>query len=236
MFRATILAAAALATPVSGIGNVQTAPDRATIGYTVHGEGASSDEAVASMVGKRKRIEGGLASLHVAVEAGVSRVAVTEGRGPECRQIYGTARLSTGPCAIQGYAADLTVTLRTAAVEQVGTIVGLLGRLGASDPRLESFSLATPGDAQRRAIVAALADAHAKAEALAQGTGVRLGAVLSASNGSNGYQDLTVGLLRTAALAPPVVSAPMAPPIGIPLTPQPIATQVQVSVVYAIAP
>ncbi|WP_375381726.1 SIMPL domain-containing protein [uncultured Sphingomonas sp.] len=182
--RAIVIAATLLAIPtpalaapddtprisVSATASVQTPPDRATIQYTVHGEGASSDEAVASMVGKRERIDGGLASLHVAVEAGTSRVAVTEARGPDCRQNYGSARLSTGTCAIQGYAADMTVTLRTAAVTKVGTVVGLLGRLGATEPRLESFSLAALGDAQRRAIAAALADARAKAEAVAQGT------------------------------------------------------------------
>lgn len=247
--RAIVIAGILLATPafaapddtprisVSATASVQTPPDRATIAYTVHGEGASSDEAVASMVGKRERIDAGLASLHIAVEAGTSRVAVTEGRGPDCRQNYGTARLSTGACAIQGYAADLTVSLRTAAVMKVGTMVGLLGRLGATDPRLESFSLAAPGEAQRRAIAAALADARAKAEAVAQGTGVKLGALISASNGS-GYQDIVVTASRAVAPPPPppVLSVPVAPPIGVALTPQPIQTQAQVTVVYAIAP
>lgn len=222
---------------VSGVATVQTAPDRATIAYTVHGEGASSDEAVAAMVGKRERIDAGLAALRVAVEAGASRVAVTEGRGPDCRQTYGSARLSTGACAIRGYAADLTVTLRTAAVKEVGTMVGLLGRLGASDPRLDGFALAAPGEAQRRAIAAAIVDARAKAEAVAAGTGVRLGRMISASTTGYGYQDIVVTASRVAPPPPPPPpSAPMAPPIGVPLAPQPITTQAQVSIVYAVGP
>ena len=44
-----------------------------------------------------------------------------------------------------------------------GSITGLIGRLGARDPRVTSFMLADPRGAQRRAMAAALADARTRA-------------------------------------------------------------------------
>lgn len=219
---------------VSGTGSVRTPPDRATVEYTVRGEGATSDAAVSALVSKRHGIDGGIGALRVAADASASRVAIAEVRSPECRQGYNSPQLSTGPCAILGYTAELQVTVRTDAVKQVGTMVGLLGRLGATDPRLESFELADPRVAQTAAIAIALADARAKAQSVAQGAGVRLGRLLSASNAGSGYQnegDIIVTGQRIAAPAPP----PPPPPIVVDLVPQPITTRAQVTVAYEIA-
>ena len=216
---------------VSGSGRAMTPPDIATIEYGVRGEGASSDAAVAAMVARRKGIDAGLAAL-VPVAPTASQVAVVEVRGSACQRSYGSARLSTGDCAIVGYIATLTMRLRTSAVKQAGTIVGLLGRLEASEPRLTGFALADPQAVQRKAIAAALVDARRRAEAIAAGTGVALGRLVAASTG--GYaaaEDIVVTAQRVAA--PLALRSP--PPIAVDLTPQPVETQAQVSVVYEIA-
>ncbi|WP_174274720.1 SIMPL domain-containing protein, partial [Sphingomonas bacterium] len=155
---------------VSGSAMVSTPPDRAQIDFTIHGEGATSDEAVTAMVARRQAIDSGLARFGGRADAGASRVAVSEVRAPDCnRQSYGAPRLSTGACAIIGYTADLTIVLRTAAINDVGTIVGLIGRLGGSNPHVDRFFLADDHDAQRRATAAALLNARREAEALAAG-------------------------------------------------------------------
>jgi uncharacterized protein YggE len=234
--------APALATPdngpprisVGGSGQVFTPPDLATIGYTVRGEGETSDVAVAQMVARRKKVDAGLA-LFKEIEVRAAQVSVREVRSRECQPNYGAPTLSTGACAIIGYVAELSVTVRTTLPKQAGTIVGLLGREGASNPSLSGFALADPGAAQRRAIAAALDDAHRKAEAIAAGTGVKVGRLISASNNGFGYIESRDAVYE-ANVAPPPPPPPPPPPIAVDLTPQPISTQASVTVTYEAAP
>lgn len=155
---------------------------------------------------------------------------MSEVRGAGCQRGYAQPRLSTGECAIIGYVASLSMALRTPAVKNAGTIVGLLGRLEATEPRLTGFTLADPGAAQRRAIAAALVDAHDRAEAIAVATGSRLGRLVNASTGVNYGGDIVVSASRVSAPPPPAVS-----PITVDLAPRPIESQTTVTVTYEIA-
>jgi uncharacterized protein YggE len=231
------LAAAADGPPrivVGGSGRVFTPPDLATISYTVRGEGDTSDAAVALMVSRRTKIDAGLA-LFKQIEARASQVSIAEVRGRECQPSYGAPILSTGACAIIGYVAELSVNVRTTLPKQAGTIVGLLGRQGATSPRLIGFALADPGAAQRGAIAAALADARRKAEAMAAGTNVKVGRLISASN-SNYNEVQTQDALQEVPPPPPPPPAPPPPPIAVDLTPQPIQTEASVTVTYEATP
>lgn len=72
-------------------------------------------------------------------------------RGRDCnRNTYGNPRLSTGECAIVGYTANIQMEVRTAAVNEAGTMVSLAGRLGATNPRIDRFFLAGQGDPPAR--------------------------------------------------------------------------------------
>ncbi|HZU51010.1 MAG TPA: SIMPL domain-containing protein, partial [Sphingomicrobium sp.] len=152
---------------VSGYGEVKYMPDIATIGYTIRGEGPTSDDAVRAMTSSAARI---LAAIHV-IDATASPktndVRVAEVRSPDCKeQSFGPPQLSTGACAISGYVATQTVTLRTGAVKDSGTIVGLIGRAGGLSPRIEGFTVRDSRPQQQQAIAAALADAASKAGAI----------------------------------------------------------------------
>lgn len=221
---------------VSGTATVTTPPDLATIDFRVVGEGDTSDAAVAAMVARRARIAGALAALDPRLQPRSGEVSVAEVRGPDCRQQYGQPQLSTGACAVTGYVATLQMTIRTPAVKQAGTAVGLIGRHEGRDARLSGFLLADRGAAQRRAIAAALADAKAKAAAVAEGSGVHLGRIMSVSTtGYGGVEPDEVIVTGSRVPAPPAPPPPP-PPIAVDLTPRPIETQGQVTVVYAIAP
>lgn len=219
---------------VGGSGQVFTPPDLATISYTVRGEGVTSDDAVAQMVAKRAKIDAGLA-LFKQIEARASQVSVREVRARECQQNYGAPTLSTGACTVIGYVAELSVTVRTTLPKQAGTIIGLVGRQGASNPGLGGFALSDPGAAQRRAIAAALDDARRKAEAIAAGTNVKVGRLITISSG-NGYNPVEVQDGIREMSAPPPPPPPPPPPIAVDLTPQPISTSASVTVTYEVAP
>jgi uncharacterized protein YggE len=177
---------------VGGFGEVKTPPDVATIGYMVRGEGTTSDEAVRAMTATATRIEAGLRAIDPTAEPRTSDVKVNAVKSSDCKeQPYGAPQLSSGSCAIVGYVARQLVTLRTAAAKDAGTMVGLVGRGGGLDARINSFGLRDPKAAQQQATAAALADAAAKATGIAAATRVRLGPILLVTSGArNEVQDI----------------------------------------------
>lgn len=222
---------------VTSAATIPSPPDRAVVSFSVHGEGATSDEAVRAMVVKREAIEKGLNGIAAQPDIRAAQVGIAEVRGPSCnRNSYGNPRLSTGECAIVGYTADLQVEIRTAAVNEAGTMVSLAGRLGATNPRIERFFLAEDKEIRRRGIAEALAEAKLQAEAIARASGTKLGGVLSVSNlsfnGPGPYDDIVVSAQRVGPPPPP----PPPPPVAIGLNPRAIETQVRIQVVYAIQP
>ncbi len=219
---------------VSSAATIPTPPDRAVVSFSVHGEGTTSDEAVRAMVAKRDAIEKGLASISAGFDIRAAQIGIAEVRGRDCnRNTYGNPRLSTGECAIIGYTADIQMEVRTAAVNEVGTMVSLAGRLGATHPRVDRFFLAEDKEIRRRGVAEALAEAKLQAEAIARASGVRLGGVLSVShlsfNGPGPYDDIVVTAQHASAPPPP-------PPVAVGLKPRAIETQVKIQVVYAIQP
>src|SRR5438067_570542 len=98
-----------------------------------------------------------------------------EMRDPNCKTQYGQAVLSNGGCAIVGYLATSEADVRTAAVAKAATAVGLAGRLGARDARLQSFELRDTAVARRDAMTQAINDALSQAQVLATPAGAHLG-------------------------------------------------------------
>lgn len=249
--RPLILAALVLASPasgqtppertiqVSGTGTVRTPPDTATLEFWLRGEGATADAATSALAARQKAVIGGLAGLlGRGSEVTTGPVGVIEVRGPGCEDARGynaRPRLSEGACAVTGYLATMQGSARTSAIDRAGTAAGLASRLGASDARLQGFTLADPADASRRATAEALRDAQSRAAVIAQGAGVRLGPIVTVSDGYRG--DIVVsGAMMRAAAPPPPPPPEMAPPIALDTRPRPIETRAQVTVSYAILP
>jgi uncharacterized protein YggE len=186
-----VLAAAVVATAaedlprivVQGSGSAETPANVAALSYDVVGEGKTSDEAVRSLVAKSAAVENALKAVDPALKLETQSMRVEGVRGNECKDDeYGeTLRLSTGKCAIVGYVAEQDFDVRSGAVSDAGTMVGVAGRYGAANPKIDSFELSDPRAARQRAITAALADARAKAQAIAAGSNGVLGKVLTVS-------------------------------------------------------
>jgi uncharacterized protein YggE len=220
---------------VDAYGEVKTPPDVATISYTLRGEGQTSDDAVRAMVAMGARIESSLRGVDPAAEPRSDKVQVTPVKPADCKEREGyeaSPQLSTGSCAVVGYVATQSVTLRTAYIKDAGTMVGLAGRGGAYDAQINSFDLANPKTAQSAAIGAALANAQSKAEAIAEGAHLNLGPITNVSTtGQEGQAVVVTGVRRGFAPAPP----PPPPPVPVSMTPAPISTTANVTVTYEIA-
>lgn len=220
---------------VSGHGEVKYMPDIATIAYTARGEGPTSDDAVRAMTAAEARIDAALHAIDSAAEPHTSEVKIDEVRSNDCKdQGYGRPQLSTGACAISGYVATQSIRLRTSAVKDAGTMVGLVGRAGGLGPRIEGFTIRDSRPQQQQAIAAALADAASKAAAMAAASHVQLGPVLNIDSGPrNDAQQIVVSGSRINPLAS-VNAPPPPPPVPVPVTPELLTTDSYVTVTYEI--
>jgi uncharacterized protein YggE len=217
---------------VDGYGEVKTPPDLATIEYTIRGEGSTSDDAVRAMTSSGGHIENALRAIDALAEPRTSDVRVTPVKSDDCKeQDYGSTQLSSGPCAVLGYVATQSVTVRTAAVTEAGTMVGLIGRNGGYNAHINRFELRDAREAQRQATAAALEDAALKGAAIAQASKVALGPILSISTVGESEGALRK-IIVTGSRLPVLANAP--PPIPVKVAPLPITTSANLTVTYAI--
>ncbi len=220
---------------VDGDGEVKTPPDLAIITYTVRGEGSTSDGAVRSMTAQGAGIEAAIVKIDSTAEPLTDEVKVTPSRSDACKESdYGSTQLSTGPCSVLGYIATQSVTIRTIAVREAGTMVGLVARGGADRAQISSFELRDAHSAQGRALSVALSNAAAKAGAIAAASHVSLGPILSinASPMQGGEEIFLTAMKRSP---PPLAVMPAPPPpVQVNVNPAPITTSTNVKVTYAI--
>ncbi len=193
---------------VSASGTAKTPPDMVTVGFTLRGEGMTSDEASSKLRDSAQAMRAGVAGLlQKTGEYHSSTLSISQVRSKDCdANSYGPQRLSTGPCAIIGYIALMPVTIETSRVADAGTLVGLIGHLGGMDASLRTFWLRDDTTARRHAMQAALASAQMQARLIADGSGSRLGPLLRVQDAD--YREVALEM-PTAAQS---VAAPPAPP------------------------
>lgn len=221
---------------VMGTGHVSTAPDLAQIDYWTAGEGKTPDDASTALVARQNAIIGGVnALLHGDAQISSANLVVIAVRGAECQNNnFNQPRFDEGPCAVIGYLATIQGTIRTSEVAKAGTIVGLASRLGARDARLQSFGLRDRGAAYSAAMESAIADAKRQAATIARAAGEKLGPILTLRD-QNFRPTEEIVVTGSRMPSPPPPPAPRAP-IEIAVSPQPIETNAQVYVSFAIAP
>ena len=213
---------------VSGHGKVTLPPDTANLHYWIRGEGKTSDDATRAMVDLKGRVESGLkAFLGTDSQITNNDLVIIEVRDPNCKVENGRAALSEGQCAIIGYVAQIQTDVRTSSVAKAGTAVGLAGRLGARDARLQSFELRDTAKAREEAMTRAVNDARAQAQILAAAAGGHLGRAVRIQYGSYGIAPVVAGRIFASAQPPPPP-----PPVEVELKPRPEDVSADVSISY----
>lgn len=178
---------------VAGTGTVEAAPDMATLMIGVTTQGATAAEA--------------LAENSKATDAVIARLTAS---GVEARDMQ-TSNLSINPNwtgydsstpTIAGYVASNMLTVRVRKLDTTGAILDAAVADGANTLNGMTFGLADPEPAYDEARKEAVADARDKAELLALAAGVKLGQVVSISDG--GAMTDPAPMYRDAVLASPV--------------------------------
>ncbi|MHB8574154.1 MAG: SIMPL domain-containing protein [Dehalococcoidia bacterium] len=138
------------------------------------------------------------------------------------------------PPTIIGYQAVNGLTVNTKQLTQASAILQALASAGATNVSGPSYGLQHPEELQRQALTAAAGDALQNAQGIVRVLGVRLGDVLSVTEGFNG----AVPIARPPALQPatpfPAATAGafVAPPPVLP--PSSLSANAAVTVVFAL--
>ena len=175
---------------VTGMATVNAVPDQATLslGVTTTGETAA-----AAMAANNDAASAVIARLIAAKVA--DRDMQTTGMSLNTNWVMnadGTAQV------IQGYIASSMLTVRIAALETAGSVLDAAVTDGANTLNGLTFGLANPRPIEDDARKAAVADALARAQVLAQAAGESLGPILSITEGGGRQQPMPM-LYKAAA-------------------------------------
>lgn len=157
---------------VSGAGSVTTVPDRASFAFTVETRAATAAVAIA-------RNGSAAAAVAQAVkDAGVAAADV------QTSQISLSPQTTPDGTAVVGYVASTTVTVKTT-IPKAGPVVDAAVQAGADGVSGPSLYRSDTAALYATALKEAVADARAKATALAAAAGLTLGGVQSIVEGSS---------------------------------------------------
>jgi uncharacterized protein YggE len=158
---------------VSGTGKIKAVPDEAQFSLGVQSEGQTAREALAANSERMKRV---LAALKA---AGVAKEDIQ------------TQDVSVSPSyedkgRITGYTTHSSVSVRIRNLARAGVVLDAATNAGANDVYGPSLSRSDRDELQAKALRSAVADARAKAEALAGAAEVQLGSVTAIEERSDG--------------------------------------------------
>lgn len=186
---------------VSGVGRVKAEPDVATVsvGVTKQGEdaGDASQQAAAAM-------ESVIAAL---LELGIAEEDIQT----TSLNLNPTYDWDDNPPNIVGWEASNMVNVTVRDVEQVGDVVDAATKAGATNMNGISFRVEDPTSAEAAARTAAVEDARAKADQLADAAGVSIIAVQSISESGGQAPEPVFFAREEAAFDTAAASTPVLP-------------------------
>ncbi|NYT40199.1 SIMPL domain-containing protein [Sphingomonas sp. R-74633] len=216
------------------IGTLEIPPETATIRYSVRGEGATADAATKALVARKQAVEDALASFRdLKLDLRTGQMRIQEVRSGDCQRNSMMPRLSTGACAVQGYIAEIGVTVKLSPVARAGTLTGLIAQAGGSDVNLSGFGLIDPAAARRQAMAMAIANGKIQAEAIASASGAKLGPLLRVSDADmrDGIIAEDLGILPRVSTADGVRSYASVP---VAITPDKVTITARLNLSYEI--
>ena len=152
---------------VNGTGAVTTVPDRAEVSFGVISEGVTARAALSANSAEMRRV------IEALKGAGVDE------RDIQTQQVSLSPRYSGNGERVVGYTAQNTVAARLRDLDRAGAVIDAAVSAGANQVFGPSLIRSDRTEIYRNALRAAVADARAKAQALAAASGVALGRVVN---------------------------------------------------------
>jgi hypothetical protein len=202
---------------VNGNGEAHAAPDYASLNLAIETHAKTAAEAASRNAALAQKINQAL----VQKLAGKGKVSTG---GYSLDPEYNNPQPNQRP-TIEGYQAQNSITVETAALDLMGPLIDTAIAAGANRVNSLDFSLRDNTKARHDAIADASKDAQAQAQALAASLQVKLGPIISASTESESRPVPVMAMARMNAMAS---SAPT------PVNPGEISVPATVSLTYAI--
>jgi uncharacterized protein YggE len=201
---------------VTGTGDVAAEPDMATIDLGVTRQDRDAAEAMAQAATAASAV------LVRVAEAGIEPRDVQTST-VSLSPVWSDYRSSDTPRRITGYVARISVTVRVRALDTLGGVLDAVVQDGVTDLGGIRFGFAEPEPLLNDARRAAVADARAKADLLAEAAGVTLGALHRMSEQGS------------ASPRPMAMEMSVARDAGVPIAPGEMSLRASVSLIYRIA-
>lgn len=219
---------------VMGMGTAEKPADWAKVSMDVIGEGRTSVEALQALTALQSRLTSRLGSLKgsTSMRVETSQLRISEVRGRECNAgptYRPGATLSEGPCAIVGYVAQLSMTVKIAPGDRSGDAASLAAELGGRNVVLAGFGLDETASLTAAATEMAVQNAKTQAAVIAKASGVRLGPILRVQDPTAAEMDRTPAPPR-----PEIVVTSSAPIVPVGITVPPVRQNVRLSVVFSV--
>ena len=186
---------------MSGEGTVKAAPDVATLRLASVTEGASIAKAVEENARRMASV------VEAVLAAGVPRSQVRT-EAISVQPYYATSKDGRTP-SITGYTVRNAVSVRTRDIAALGTLIERAGSAGANEVSGPDFGIEETPEQLAAARRDAALDAKAKGEAYASALGIRLGRVLSVSEGETVRPAIPYAAGMRAMSAAPVPAPPV---------------------------
>jgi len=176
---------------VSGSGEAHEAPDYATLNLAIETHAKTAAEAAERNAALAQKVNQAL----VQKLGGKGKVSTG---GYSLYPEYNNAQSNERP-QIEGYQAQNSITVETAALDMMGPLIDTAIAAGANRVNSLDFSLRDNTKARNEAIADASRDAQTQAEALAASLNVKLGPVISASTESESRPVPVMAMARFSA-------------------------------------
>lgn len=205
---------------VSGVGEVEVAPDQATLNFAVETSASTSQEAARLNAETMEQV------ITALVAAGVPREEI-ETRNFSVYPEYEHDPEGNDP-RVRGYRVTNQVAFETTRLESIGSLIDTALAAGANRVDGISFGLSDPQEAQAEALREAVQQARASAETLAQALGVPLGELLYATSSENPVRPMPMAVMARD------LSVGEAQAFDTPIQPGQQTVQARVALVFAI--
>lgn len=176
---------------VTGNGTLDATPDRASFGFGVTTSGLTAAEALSRNASQARAI---IAALK---RAGIGSADI------QTTQVSLWPQTANNGTRITGYQASDSVQV-TAALGKAGALVDAAVRAGANNVDGPNLDTADKSELYNEALKRALGDARGKAQAIAAGAGLTLGALVKVQEGGNQAPMPLFAADRAAAASVPI--------------------------------
>jgi uncharacterized protein len=156
---------------VQGFGSIDAVPDRVAFTFGVQ---TSGKNASAALTGNADAMTKLIAAL---------KAAGIPAKSLQTQQVSLSQRLSDDGQTVLGYQASSGVSAAIGSIDKAGAIVDAAVAAGATSVEGPSLTVSDAQAVERKALAGAVADAKARAQAVAEAAGLALGSIVAISEG-----------------------------------------------------